>query len=241
MRQVRPIPRLFKREGDSGRNLVVSQRTGHTLAGSMIKALQLLFGPAKTWDAISRQERGVPAVIFVHLLPAIAIACALEGWALVTFGNQPIKLDFASRQVVEVTRETAIRFAVGQAVISVATVFLLGFFLQLLLRSFHRRAPFRLAFSVMAHCYGLVLLMQIVDGIPAAPTWLCRFAGAVLAARAFYIGLIRVIRPDPSTALGLYFLGALLLFAFAGISHFVALQILEGNLLQRFPWQAASG
>ena len=66
---------------------------------------------------------------------------------------------------------------------------------------------------------------------PLAPTWLCRAAGALLAAKVFYVGLVRVIRPEPSTALGLYFLGALLLFAFAGISHFVALQILEGRLL----------
>jgi len=207
----------------------------------MLKALQLLFAPAKTWDAIARRNRGVAAAFFLDLLPAIAIACAVEAWALVTLGNQPIKLGFASHQVVEVSRDVALRYAAGQAVLSVVTVFLLSLLLHLLLRSFHRQAAFRLSFTVMAHCYGLVLLMQMVDGLPAAPTWLCRIAGAVLAAKVFYIGLIRVVRPDPSTALGLYFLGALLLFAFAGLSHFTALQILEGNLLQQLPWAATSG
>lgn len=207
----------------------------------MIKALLLLFKPATTWDAIARQERSVAAVVFCYLLPAILVASALEGWGLVTFGNQPSRLGLAGRQLVEVTPEKALRFVVGQAVISVITVFLLGLLLQLLLRSFHLRAPFRLPFTVMAHCFGLLLLMQAVDGIPAVPTWLCRIVGAVLAAKVFYIGLIRVVRPDPSTALGLYFLGALLLFAFAGISHFVALQILDGNLLPQFPWPATSG
>ncbi len=207
----------------------------------MIKALLLMFKPSQTWDVISRQERGVAAVVFLYLLPAILIASVIEGWGLVEFGNRPFRLDFATRQLVAVTPATALRFEVGQAVISVITVFLLGLLLQLLLRSFHLRAPFRLPFTVMAHCYGLLLLMQAVDGLPAAPTWLCRIVGAVLAAKVFYIGLIRVVRPDPSTALGLYFLGALLLFAFAGISHFVALQILDGNLFPQFPWPATSG
>lgn len=207
----------------------------------MIKALQLLFAPVRTWDAVSRRNQGVAGVCLLFLLPAILIAGAVEGWALVEFGNQPMKLGFAGRQIVEVSREAALRYATGQAVLNLLSVFLLGLLLHLLLRSHHHRAPFRLSFSVMAHCYALVLLMQLVDGIPAVPTWLCRGAGAVLAARAFYTGLIRVVRPDPSTALGLYFLGTLLIFALAGISHFVALQILEGHLLGQLTWPAVSG
>ncbi len=207
----------------------------------MIKVLQLLFAPAKAWDTIARKGQGVWAVLWLYLVPAILIVCAFEGWCLVSFGNQPIKLGFASRQLVAVPLDAAIRYECVQAVVSLLTVFLLGFFLRLLVRSFHMGAPFHLAFTVMAYSYGPLLLMQAFDGIPALPTWLCRVAGAVLAAKVFYIGLIKVVRPDPSTALGLYFLGTLLLFAFAGISHFVSLQVLEGNLLPEFPWIATSG
>jgi hypothetical protein len=111
----------------------------------------------------------------------------------------------------------------------VLAVLLLALLLQLLLRSFHCRSAFRQSFTAMAYSYSPLLLMQAVDGLPGLHTWVCRLVGVVLAAKVFYLGLVRVVRPDPTVALGLYFLGSLLLFALAGISHFFVLQILDGG------------
>ena len=206
----------------------------------MIKALQLIFEPVKTWDAIARKERSLTGVLFLSLMPAILFACILEGWGLVQLGNRPTHLGFTSHQLVTVSPESALRFECGQAVVSLLTVFLLTLFLHLLLRSFHHRSTITASFTVMAYSYGPLLLMQAVDGIPSIPSWICRIAGAVLAAKLFYVGLVRVVRPDPTTALGLYFLGALLLFAFAGISQFVVLHILESSLFAHVAGLAVS-
>ena len=197
----------------------------------MIKALQLIFEPATAWDAIARAERGVLGVLLRFLIPAVLIACGLEAWGMNRLGHRPTQLGLAGSQSVTLPIEALLRYEIAQALLNIATVFLLAFCLHRLVRSFHGRAAFSLAFTVMAYNFAPLLLMQILDGLPLAPTWLCRAAGALLAAKVFYVGLVRVLRPEPSTALGLYFLGALLLFAFAGISHFVALQILEGRLL----------
>lgn len=197
----------------------------------MIKALQLIFEPATAWDAIARAERGVFGVLIRFLLPAVLIACSLEGWGMLRLGHLPTRFGLADLQTVTLPLEVILRFEIAQAGLNLAAVFLLAYFLHQLLRSFHCRAPFALALTVMAYNFAPLLVMQMIDGIPLAPTWLCRGIGALLAAKVFYVGLVRVIRPEPSTALGLYFLGALLIFAFAGISHFVALQILEGRLL----------
>lgn len=196
----------------------------------MIKALQLIFEPATAWDAIARAGRGVVGVLIRFLLPAVVIACVLEGWGMQRLGHMPTRLGMADSQTVTLPIESILRYEIAQAVLNIAAVFLLAYFLHQLLRSFHCRAPFALAFTVMAYNFAPLLAMQILDGIPLAPTWVCRGIGALLAAKVFYIGLVRVIRPEPSTALGLYFLGALLIFAFAGISHFVALQVLEGRM-----------
>lgn len=200
----------------------------------MITALQLLFEPTKTWDAIARRERSLAGVLLLTLLPTILIACVIEGWGLVRWGNSPTHLGLGNHHWVSVSLNGAVRYELGQLIMSVLTVFLLALSFHFSLRSFHCQASFTQSFTLMACSYGPLLLMQVVDGIPAVPTWVCRIIGAILAAKVFYLGLVRVVRPDPTTALGLYFLGSLLILGFAGISHFIVLQIIEGDLFT--PW-----
>jgi Yip1 domain len=208
----------------------------------MIKALQLLFETAKGWDEIARRERGLIWVLFLSLLPAILVASLIEGAGLVQLGNNPVRFDFGGRHFVPVSPALALRYETSQAVMTLLIVFLLSSAFLLILRSFHCRTTFTQAFTVMSYSYGPLLLMQAVDGIPEIPTWICRIVGGLLAAKVFYLGLGRVARPDPSNALGLYFLGSLLILALAGLGHFVALQILDGNLFANWMvWSRGSG
>lgn len=199
----------------------------------MIKALQLLFEPAKGWDDIARRERGVAAVLFVVLLPSALLASIVEGFGLVHYGNSPTHLGLWNHRWVAVSQTMAFRYEAGQVLMTVVVVFLLTIGFQLILRSFHCRATFAQSFTLMSYSYGPLLLLQMVDGIPAVPTWICRIVGGVLAIKIFYMGLGRVVRPDPSTALGLYFIGSFLILGLAGISHFVVLQIIEGTLFAK--------
>jgi hypothetical protein len=200
----------------------------------MITTLRLLFEPDKGWDAIARRGRSVVGLLLLILLPSILLAGTLEGWGLAKLGNHPEHHGLTSQRPVAVPMDTVLQYEIGQSIITLLTVFLLAIFLHLILRSFHSQAGFTQSFTVMAYSYGPLLLLQAADGLPMIPTWVCRIIGALLAIKVFYLGLGRVVRPDPSTALGLYFVGSLLLAAFAGISHFVTLQLLKGNALTQW-------
>jgi len=200
----------------------------------MFKTLQLLFEPTPTWDGIARAERGVVTVLGLFFLPAVLMAGLLEGFGLHKLGNRPAVLEFSHHSVVDVPLDAIVRYTAAEAVLAVAGVFLLASMTRYLFHSFHCRATFAQSFNLMAYSYGPVLIMQAVDGLPFLPTWICRVIGAALAVKVLYLGLVRVVRPDPATALGLYFLGSLLILATAGLTHFVALQVLEGGLLDHW-------
>lgn len=201
----------------------------------MFKALQLIFEPAKAWDVIARAERGVLGVFLLALLPTVLFATVLEGLGLWEWGNRPTSLEFASRQIVVVAPETIVRYELVQVVLYLILPFLAaGLFLRVL-HSFHCRATFTQCFRLFAYTLGPVLLLLAVDGMPAVPTWVCRIIGVALSVKVLYLGLGRVIRPDPTIALGLYFIGALLLVAFCGLGHFFALRVLEAGLFDQVP------
>ncbi|HAV62962.1 MAG TPA: hypothetical protein DCY13_11425 [Verrucomicrobiales bacterium] len=197
----------------------------------MIKALQLLFEPGPTWERIANASRSVSAVLFLWLVPWVLVACVVEGWGLHTLGNQRDPLEFSSQPATSVPFERLVRYEIAQVVLHVMVVFALAVIFRFLLRSFHCKRPLAVSFSLMAYCFGPVLLMQCLDGIPQIPTWVCRLIGVALSIKVFYLGLARVARPDPTTALGLYFVGSFLLIALNGLSHFLALRVLQGTLL----------
>lgn len=200
----------------------------------MLKALQLVFEPAPTWEVIGREERGVAWVFLLSLLPAALTAAGLEGMGLHLWGNQPTSMSFTSRQTIGVAPDAIVRYEAVQVVITVVTVFLLAFLFRMVVRSFHSKSTFAQSFRLMSYSFGPVLLLQAVDGIPMAPTWGCRIVGAALGVKVLYLGLGRIVRPDPASALGLYFVGALMLLIFNGMGHFFALRVLEAGLLDQW-------
>lgn len=197
----------------------------------MLKALQLIFEPATTWDAIARANRSVPALFCLYVLPAMLIAGALEGWGLHALGNQPSIPSFMDQTTSSVPFEKVLRYEVFQFIVTLLMLGLLTYSLHLTSHSLHNRTNRTQAFTVVAYCFGPVFLMQAVDGLPFINSWVCSAAGLVLAVRAFYTGLPLVMKPDPAKAIGLFLMGAFLMVFFIGLSHFVSLQVLEGGLL----------
>lgn len=198
----------------------------------MFKALQLIFEPATTWEKIARAERSLWQVLFLYLVPTILIACSIEAWGLHKFGNKPSVTNFIERQATPVALDIIIRYEIVQALLMVAVVFLLAFTLRALMKSLNGTATYTLVYTAIAYSFSPIFLMTAVDAVPFMNSWICRSIGAILAAKVFYVGLVRVIRPDPTTALGIYMTGSFLLAAFVGLTHFIALQVLEHGLLQ---------
>lgn len=199
----------------------------------MLKALQLIFEPATTWDSISRAERKLWQVVVLYLLPTILIAIAVEAWGLHKLGNQPSMVEFVERPATDVAQSVIIRFEASQAVLLLASMFLLSALLQVLLKSMHSRAGYTAVFTAIAFSFAPYFLMIAVDALPFINTWICRGIGAILVAKVFYVGLVRVIKPEPTTALGAYLIATFLIFAFVALTHFVALQVLEHGLFEQ--------
>ena len=53
----------------------------------MIKAFQLIFEPAITWDKIARARRSLVTVLFLYLTPLVALSVAGELWGRIYLGK----------------------------------------------------------------------------------------------------------------------------------------------------------
>ena len=73
--------------------------------------------------------------------------------------------------------------------------------------------------------------MRLFDGVPAINTWACYGIGAFLSLTLLYRAIPFVMRPDPSTALGLFLFCSFILLGSTGLAHFIATQVLEQKIL----------
>jgi hypothetical protein len=67
--------------------------------------------------------------------------------------------------------------------------------------------------------------------LPHLNTWVCWGIGITLSVAVLYRGIPRIMKPDPSNALGLYLLCSLLLIAVSGLAHFLANLVLQERIL----------
>jgi hypothetical protein len=200
----------------------------------MLKALQLIFEPAPTWEAINRADRKLWQVLVLYLIPTLLIAVALESWGLYKFGNRPSLVSFAERAASPVAEETIIRYQSVQFGIIILMMFLLSSILQSVLKSMHSRVTYTKVFTAIGFSFAPYFLMIALDGLPFVNTWICRGIGAVLVAKVYYVGLVRVIKPEPTAALGAYMCSIFLVFAIIALTHFIALRVLENGFLSQF-------
>jgi len=198
----------------------------------MLKALQLIFEPSTAWDTIVQAKRSLWQVVFLYLIPTMLLACALEAWGLYKLGNQPSISGFVERGTQPVAPDAIIRYQLVQIVLMTASVFLLASLLKSFMKSLHTKATYTVVFTAIAYSFGPMFLMVAADGLPFINPWVCRGIGALLAAKVFYVGLVRVIKPEPTSALSVYFSASCLIFAFVGLTHFIALQVLEKGLFR---------
>jgi hypothetical protein len=195
----------------------------------MVKALLLIFDPAATWEKIQTTKHFVWRVLFLYLLPIMVIAFAVEGWLLIRFGREHGGI---IERVVPVSRELAIRYELVQFILGLAVSFGGAWLFRKLGESFHRRHSYTECFTTIGYSLGPYFLARMLDGWPALNTWIAWSLGALLALSVLYRGIPRLMKPDPSNALGLYLLCSLLLLVLTGLSHFVAALVLDEKILR---------
>jgi len=195
----------------------------------MIKSLLLIFDSANTWEKIAAAPQNALKVFTLSLMPLLLLSAAVEGAALIKFGREQGPLDTMK----PVAQALALRYEIAQLGLSLLVVVAGAAVLQKIGQSFHRRHTYSECFTTLAYSLSPLFLLRIFAGFPAIPTWGCWAVGILLSVSALYRGIPRIMRPDPSNALGLYLLSSLLLIVVTGLAHFVAELVLNEQILAR--------
>lgn len=195
-----------------------------TLA-QVVSALTLVFSPGATWEKIALANRGVAWVLFVYLLPCLALGLAGDYYGLTRFGEKRTEFDMPAMM----TSSTAQKYLIIHALGGLAIVFLAAFFLHTVAQSFNVPGKFRQAFAAIGYAMGPLFLLQALDGIPALNTWVLWAVGASIAARLLYHGVALCLKPEQTKGFGLFIFSVVLVFALSWCVHFAGVQVLKGR------------
>ncbi len=192
----------------------------------MITVLLLIFDPTDTWERIEKARRSVLSAVILYLVPLFLVCLTVEGLGLTQLGRTFGPLD----RRVEVSLSMAIAYETVHAVSILAIAFGGASLLKRTAASFHSRCSYQQCFVTLAYSLGPLLLLRVVDGWPEINTWICWGIGVLLSVSLLYRGIPRVLRPDPSNALGLYLFASVLLIIATGLAHFLATLVLNEKI-----------
>jgi len=194
----------------------------------MIKALLLIFEPLGTWEGIARAKRGIVFIFAIYLLPLLLITSAAEGFGLVRWGRERGRLSEVT-QVHPFSVNQTVIFEAAQFLLTVVAVFAGAKMVKSSCETFHGRNTYSQAFTAVAYGLGPLFLLRLLDIIPRINPWLSWSIGIILSIGVMYQGLPRILEPDPSHALGLFFMSSLLVTLLTGLVRFVTYWYLIGH------------
>ena len=184
----------------------------------MIRALMLLLVPLLTWERIAKSQWNCLVIFFVSFLPLLALTIAIEGGGMYSLGAR--FNDYG--RLIKITQQQAIQFQAVQAGLSLIILIAGTKLILWVCEGFHSPTTFRQAFTLAAYGITPLLLIRVIDGHPAIPTWVCFAIGSVGTVFVLYHGIALVLQPDTSVGFGLYLICSLVLVLLAGLSHFIA-------------------
>ncbi|MEK7675363.1 MAG: YIP1 family protein [Verrucomicrobiota bacterium] len=194
----------------------------------MIKAFQLIFSPAVTWEEIVSANRGFFSIVFLYLLPLMLISAGIEGYSLVRLGERRGQFDY----VVSISQQLALRYEITQVLLGFAIIWVGARFLQAVGTSFELPSTYLQSFTTIAYGFSPIFLTRALDAIPALNTWICWAIGALIAISVLYHGIALVLKPDQTKGFGLYLLSIIFVLFLSGLAHFVAVSVLHEKLLK---------
>ena len=192
----------------------------------MIKTILLIFRPVPTWEKIARMQRGVFFVLALVVLPLMAFSSAGEIYGLVHWSKQYRELGAANT----LPLSTAVDYAAIQFLLSLLVLFCDAYVLKALGETFHSRHNYSRAFTTLAYSLGPLFLFRLLHAAPILHWWMVWLVGIVLTLAVLYYGLVRVMQPDPTHALGLFFMTAVLLVITTFLTQLVASLVLKSKL-----------
>ncbi len=194
----------------------------------MIKAFLLVLDPSGTWDRIVLAKRSWLVILLGYLLPLWLIGAAAEGYGLVHWGKPHGMVSL----VRPFPNSTALLFEIIQLLLFFLVVSIGAKIIKALGETFHGRNNFEQTFTVVAYGLSPVFVLHILDMFPGVSGWLywaIWVAGILLSMSILYLGIPKVMLPDPPHALGLYLTSTVLLAMVSGLVRFLTFCYLEGK------------
>jgi uncharacterized membrane protein YecN with MAPEG domain len=190
----------------------------------MIKAMFLILRPGPTWDQLAEAGRGMGFIFAFYLMPMLLIVGATEGFGLVHWGVSQMN----SGLIKKLSVNEAVIYEAAQTLLMLLLILIGTALIKLQGETFHSRANYKQAFTVVAYGLSPLFLIQSLNVFPV-PVWLVWSVGIVLALSTLYHGIPCVMRIDPTHALGLYFMSSLVVLALAATERFFTAWYLSGH------------
>src|SRR5688572_16844930 len=142
----------------------------------MIKVLLLIFEPVGTWEKIDRAQRSVGFILFLYVLPLLAITLAGEAYGISQWGKQQGMLN----QLAKVPRDVLIYYETAQLGLSLLAIVVGAKLIKSIGESFHGRPTYRQSFTIVAYALGPLFMARLLDAIPAMNAWVTWAIGITL-------------------------------------------------------------
>lgn len=191
----------------------------------MIKALLLVFDPARTWDQVVHARRGLAYIVCVQVLPLLLVAAVLEGYSLTRWGRTQAEVALVKRFGLN----EALLYEGLQLVLTLAAIFIGAWIIKSVGDTFFGQHTFVQSFTLAAYGLSPWLVLRFADALPGAVPWISWGLGAMLAAVVLYHGVPRVMRSMPPHTFGLYLMSVVALVAVTGLLRFLTAWYLDGR------------
>jgi len=193
----------------------------------MIRVIEFFFAPERAWQKIVLTNQGATSAFGLALLPSMLIGSLMEGFGLVRWGERHGEVG----QLMRVSQDLVISYELTHIGLGLLSVIFCAWVLHSIGLSFGIGCGFSKTLATVAYASTPIFLMWAPDGIPAIPTWICWAIGAAFAISLLYHGVAQMMRPEQTKGFGLYLVSMVLIVFFTGFSHFIAIQVLHGRLL----------
>lgn len=191
----------------------------------MIKALFLIFEPMAAWDRVALSRRGLLFIVTFYLMPMMLIVAALQGYSLVEWGRWQADVS----EIKKFTHQEAVIFEAMELLLMSAVIALCAHMIKALSETFRGGQTYTQAFKVVIYGLSPVFLFRLLDAAPSINLWVPWILGMMLCIKILYIGVPRVMQPDPPHAFGLFVMSSLLLTMVTGLERYLTSGFLAGQ------------
>ena len=193
----------------------------------MLRALNLSISPEAGWQKTALNPPSAFVVLLASILPLMILGLAVEGYALMKYGEA-----FGDLGRHAVSAERVLKYTIFYGIASLAVIIVGAGLLRNIGSTFNLQVSYGAWLVLLGMVYTPIFLARMLDAVPAIHTWICWSVGLALALRVLYHGVGGWLRPEQTKGFGLFLITFMYILVVSGLVHFAAIQVLQGKLLK---------